>query len=129
MGLGANFVFLGATEDVASLLRGSDVFCLPSRSEGLSNALLEAMACELPCVATRVGGNPEVVVDGKTGYLVESEDAGGMAASILQLLQHPSAARRMGLEGRRVMEEKFTAQVMMKRLVNAYERLLVSACR
>ena len=120
-----NVTFLGGVEDVGSVLRASDVFCLPSRTEGLSNALLEAMACELPCVATRVGGNPEVLVDGRTGYLVDSEDAESLAARILQLLQHPPAAHRMGLEGRRVMEEQFTTQAMMKRLIDSYERLLI----
>jgi glycosyltransferase involved in cell wall biosynthesis len=125
--LESNVTFLGQVDDIGSLLRASDVFCLPSRTEGLSNALLEAMACERPCVATRVGGNPEVLVDGKTGYLVESEDAESLAARILQLLQHPATARTMGFEGRRVMEEQFTTQAMMKRLINSYERLLISS--
>jgi glycosyltransferase involved in cell wall biosynthesis len=126
LGMGARFRFLGPVEDVRPLLHAADVYCLPSRTEGLSNALLEAMACELPCVATRVGGNPEVVVEGKTGYLVESEDEESIAASILGLLRDPAAARRMGSEGRRIVEENFTTQAMMKRLVDSYERLLCS---
>jgi glycosyltransferase involved in cell wall biosynthesis len=129
LGLESNLRFLGGVEDVTSLLRAADVFCLPSRSEGLSNALLEAMACELPCVATRVGGNPEVVTEGRSGYLVESEDAGALAARILDLLQRPLAARAMGAEGRSIVEEKFTTEAMMRRLIDSYERLLNSACR
>src|SRR5262249_32595385 len=70
---------VGNVDDVPAFLGLSDIFCLPSRSEGLSNALLEAMACGLPSVATRVGGNPELIEDGRNGYLVESEDSGRMA--------------------------------------------------
>ncbi len=128
-GLGANFVFLGSVADVRPLLRASDVFCLLSRSEGLSNALLEAMACELPCVATAVGGNPEVVTDRKTGFLVESEDADSATASILHLLRNPDQARSMGAEGRRVLEQKFTTETMMRSLIDSYEQLLDAARR
>jgi glycosyltransferase involved in cell wall biosynthesis len=126
LGMERNFLFLGPMADVTPLLYASDVFCLLSRSEGLSNALLEAMACELPCVATRVGGNPEVVVDGQTGFLVGNEDAESAAAKILQLLRRPAAAREMGAAGRRVVEDNFTTEKMMRSLVNSYERLLTS---
>ena len=128
-GFGPNFVFLGSVADVRPLLRASDVFCLVSRSEGLSNALLEAMACELPCVATAVGGNPEVVTDGKTGFLVESEDAESAAASILHLLRNPAIARSMGIEGRKILEQKFTTETMMRSLIDCYEHLLDDARR
>ena len=126
-GLGPNFVFLGPVADVRPLLRASDVFCLTSRSEGLSNALLEAMACELPCVATAVGGNPEVVVDGKTGFLVANEDDEAAAKSILLLLRNPATARSMGIEGRRILERKFTTETMMRSLIESYEQLLDDA--
>ena len=128
-GLGRNFIFLGPIADVRPLLRASDVFCLLSRSEGLSNALLEAMACELPCVATAVGGNPEVVVDGKTGFLVPNEDHEAAAESILLLLEAPARARSMGMEGRRVLEQKFTTETMMRSLIDSYEHLLDDARR
>jgi glycosyltransferase involved in cell wall biosynthesis len=126
LGMERNFLFLGPMDDVTPLLYASDVFCLLSRSEGLSNALLEAMACELPCVATRVGGNPELVADGQTGFLVGNEDAESAAAKILQLLRRPAAARGMGAAGRRVVEDNFTTEKMMRSLVNSYERLLTS---
>jgi glycosyltransferase involved in cell wall biosynthesis len=126
LGLNSNLRFLGPVEDIRSLLQAADLYCLPSRSEGLSNALLEAMACELPCVATRVGGNPEVMMEGKTGYLVENEDAPSMAAAILRVLQQLPAGRRMGAEGRRLVEENFTTRAMMKMLVDSYERLLLT---
>jgi L-malate glycosyltransferase len=119
-----NVRFLGPSEDVFSLLRMSDIFCLPSRSEGFSNALVEAMACSLPCVATRVGGNLEALEDGRSGFLVESEDSDAMANHILILLRQPERARAMGREGRRQMEAKFTSQAMMSRLIKIYEILL-----
>jgi glycosyltransferase involved in cell wall biosynthesis len=127
LGLERNFHFLGRLKDVTKLLQASNAFCLLSRSEGLSNALLEAMACELPCVATRVGGNPEVIVEGRTGYLVEDQDHESAAARILQLLGKPVEARAMGVEGRLIVEEKFTTEAMMTNVVNSYERLLASA--
>lgn len=126
-GFGCNFVFLGPVDDVRPLLRASDVFCLLSRSEGLSNALLEAMACELPCVVTRVGGNPEVVCDGSTGYIVESENADSAAAAVVQLLSSPETARFMGAAGRRRVEQKFTTEIMMRNLTDSYEHLLDAA--
>lgn len=126
-GFGRNFVFLGPIDDVRPLLRASDVFCLLSRSEGLSNALLEAMACELPCVVTRVGGNPEVVCDGSTGFIVESEDGGSAAAAVVQLLSSPETARCMGAAGRRRVEQKFTTDIMMRNLIDCYEHLLDAA--
>lgn len=129
LGLSDHFLFLGSLEDPASLLQASDVFCLLSSSEGLSNALLEAMAYELPCVATAVGGNPEVVSDGKTGFLVGNEDAESAAASVLCLLRDPTLARGMGVEGRLTVERQFTTETMMRRLTESYEQLLCGARR
>jgi glycosyltransferase involved in cell wall biosynthesis len=81
-------------ENVWSLLKVCDVFCQPSRSEGMSNALLEAMACGLPCVATAVGGTPEVLEDGRTGYIVPSEDHHAAANRITGPARDPEGARR-----------------------------------
>ena len=129
LGLQRNIVFLGAVQNVHGLLRCSDVFCLLSRSEGLSNALLEAMACGVPCVATDVGGNPEVVVPCETGFLVGNQDVDGAAAYILNLLRSPVRARAMGVASRKVFEEKFTTESMMRRLTESYEQLLVTVRR
>ena len=107
-----------------NLLKASDVFCLPSRSEGLSNALLEAMACRLPCVATDVGGNPEAVIDGLTGFLVPAENPEALAARILTLLRNRDSAQRMGQASRRLVESKFTVQHMIHRLAFLYNELL-----
>ena len=124
LGLTNNVLFLGLRADVNAILPLGDLFCLPSRSEGLSNALLEAMAHSLPAVATRVGGNPEVVEDGQTGFLVESEDAQAMAEKILVLLKDPALASSMGETGRQMLESKFTVERMVSRLVSLYDALL-----
>jgi glycosyltransferase involved in cell wall biosynthesis len=124
--LEGNVRFLGKmeNENVWSLLKVCDVFCQPSRSEGMSNALLEAMACELPCVATAVGGTPEVLEDGRTGYTVASEDHQAAANRILRLLADPESARTMGRMARRVVEERFSAQSMIRSMAGMYDRLL-----
>jgi len=124
LGLESNFQFLGSRTDVYPLLKQSNAFCLPSRSEGMSNALLEAMACRLPCVATRVGGNPEVVADGVSGFLVSSEDSGALAARLMSLLRDKTLAQRMGQQGRGIVESKFTIDHMAQRLSHLYGDLL-----
>ena len=119
-----NFRFLGTRTDVYALLKQSDIFCLPSRSEGMSNALLEAMACRLPCVATTVGGNPEVIVEGLNGFLVPVEDSAAIAARIMNLLRDTEHARQMGEEGRRLVESRFTLHHVAQRLNRLYRDLL-----
>jgi glycosyltransferase involved in cell wall biosynthesis len=128
LGLERNVRFLGKMENesVWPLLKLCDVFCLPSRSEGMSNALLEAMGAGLPCVATAVGGTPEVLEDGRTGYVVPSEDHQAAAARILSVLGDPDAARTMGSLARRVVEERFSAQGMIRNMVGMYDQLLAA---
>lgn len=124
LGLERNVRFLGGSDNVWSLLKLCDVFCLPSRSEGMSNALLEAMAAGLPCVATAVGGTPEVIEDGRSGYTVPSEDDAAVAERILSLLADPARAREMGDAARGVVERRFSARRMVDEVVRAYEGLL-----
>lgn len=83
-------LWLGGVADVAPYLRAADAFALPSRTEGMPVALLEAMACGLPCVATAVGGTVEVLEDGLTGRLVPSEDPGRLAEGLVEALSGPS---------------------------------------
>jgi glycosyltransferase involved in cell wall biosynthesis len=97
---------------------------LPSRSEGFSNAIVEAMASSLPVVATRVGGNEEAIVDGVSGYLVPAEDVDALATAIERLLCDPLEARRMGAAGREIVTQKFTADAMMKAITHRYGVLL-----
>ena len=124
LGLERNVRFLGPLEDVFSLLKISDVFCLLSRSEGFSNALLEAMACELPCVATRVGGNPEAITDGEDGFLVPSENPEAAANQVVKLLEKPEYAKRIGREARKTVESNFTVKIMIEQLTALYDKLL-----
>lgn len=125
LGLAQSVRFCGASENVFGILKTSDVFCLPSRSEGLSNALLEAMACGLPCVATDVGGNAELVEHGRTGLLVPPEDPESIAKAILYLLENRGEAREMGASGRKLVEQRFTTESMIRHLEKRYEHLLL----
>ncbi len=128
LGVEKNVRFLGGSPDVIPLLKLSQIFCLLSRSEGFSNAIIEAMACRLPCVVTRVGGNDEAVHEGVSGFLVEPESAEAAAARLLTLLRQPELARKMGDAGRRTAEERFTLQGMIEQLAAIYQDLLQS-CR
>jgi len=121
--LEGRFHFVGGITDIRSHLMGADVFVLPSRSEGFSNAIIEAMAASLPVVATDVGGNAEAVKTGETGYIVPAENADALAAALDILLTDPQKARQMGAAGRRLVEENFTTAAMMRRIVAKYETI------
>ena len=124
LGLADRFHFTGGVADLRSHLAGADIFVLPSRSEGFSNAIIEAMAASLPVIATDVGGNAEAVQSGDSGYIVPSEDPAALAAAIMRLLADPWRARQMGVAGRRLAAENFTTEAMMLRTVAAYDSLL-----
>jgi len=119
-----NFQLLGRRDDVFPILRASDVFCLPSRSEGFSNALIEAMACGLPCVASAVGGNVEVVTDGTTGLLVPPENSGELAMALLRLLADPVLRSALGSRGEELVRRRFTNEATMSNLTSVYRSLI-----
>jgi len=119
LGLGHSMRFLGPRPDPESLLRGSAIFLLPSRSEGMSNALLEAMATGLACVATRIGGNSDLVEHAVTGLLVPPGDAGALADALCGLLEDPALRLRLGMAARTAVLDRFT----MDRVVHAYADL------
>ena len=126
LGLAGNFRFMGRIDDSFPLLQISDIFCHLSSTDGLSNALLEAMMARLPCVITRVGGNPEVVEEGRSGFIVPSGDYRLAAQRLLTLLENPQAAQRMGERGRQIVETNFTARTMVDDLTRMYDELLSS---
>ena len=115
--------FAGSIQDQQSFFRDASFFVMPSRSEGFSNAIIEAMAGSLPVIATNVGGNAEAVVDGETGILVASEDVEGMASAMLKLLRDPNSAKVMGSLGRRRVLEQFTLESMMTRVATTFNHL------
>ncbi|MDH3679522.1 MAG: glycosyltransferase [Acidimicrobiia bacterium] len=114
--------FLGSRDDVPELLPLFDLFVLSSRFEGFPISLVEAMATGLPCVATSVGGIPEVLVDGENGLLVESGDREGLRAAITKLMDDPGLAAVLGQRARATAE-----QLDLRMAVRAMEALYDSA--
>lgn len=106
-GLGGRVKFLGARDDVPDLLAAADIGVLASHEEGFPNAVLEAMAARLPVVATRAGGIPEAIDDGKTGLLVPVRDPAALGAALVRLIGDAALRRRMGAEGRARVEAEF----------------------
>ena len=124
LNLSDHFHFVGGVTNLRQHLSNADVFVLPSRSEGFSNAIVEAMAASLPVVATNVGGNAEAVKDNVSGFIVPTEDPAALSAAILRLLADPNRARAMGLAGKALAAEQFTTDAMMKRIIAVYASLL-----
>jgi glycosyltransferase involved in cell wall biosynthesis len=115
---------LGSREDGPELLREMDMFVLPSVSEGMSNALLEAMATGLPCVVTSVGGNREVVEGGRSGAVVEPRDARGLAAAVSEMVVDPRLRVRLGVSARTLVCQRFTLAGVTERHHTLYTSLL-----
>ena len=121
LAIGANVHFLGMLQDVPRLLSLLDAFVLPSLSEGLSLALLEAMASGKPVVATLVGGNPELIDHGRTGFLVQPENARDLASNLLKLLSDTGTMQLFGLQAAERVRQHFS----MKQMVDRYRDLYV----
>jgi len=126
LGMAESVRFTGGVADVRLPLAAMDVFVLPSRAEGMSNALLEAMAAGRPVVATAVGGTSEVLEAGQSGLLVPAEDAGALAEAVLGLLGDRVRAARLAESGRRRVAEEFSARAMVARLERLYEERLAA---
>jgi len=122
--LSERFHFVGGVTDLREHLSSSDIFVLPSRSEGFSNAIVEAMAASLPVVATDVGGNAEAVENGVSGFIIPSDDPAALSEAISRLIFNPSQAKAMGKAGRNLVIEKFTTKAMMDKISAAYQKLL-----
>ena len=118
-------LFTGYRNDVFELLKGFDIFVLPSLAEGLSIALLEAMAMRLPVIASHVGGIPEVFGDCKCGRLVQPKDSLALAAAMVEIGSADREVKeQLGEQGRRRVEEEFTTDVMIRQLTEIYESVL-----
>lgn len=122
--IGNDVVFTGARQEIGGLLSVSDICVLSSKSEGFSNSVLEYMAAAKPVVATRVGGADEAVVDGETGFLVESDDDEAMANRLVELLQDAEKAKLFGRRGRAIVEEKFTMAAQLANTLKIYDEML-----
>ena len=120
LGLSDCVHWAGIRDEAWRILNAADIYLQPSRSEGLGLSIMEAMSLELPVVASRVGGVPEIVVDGKTGYLFSSEDIPDFAAAISKMLSSPNKAKSMGKEGCLKFQQQFRGEISIKKLVENY---------
>jgi L-malate glycosyltransferase len=124
LGSQQQFTFLGRRSDIPDILASCDIGVLPSRAEGLSNALLEYMASGLPTIASRVGGNSELVNDGVTGLLVLPEDSNAIADALLRLLRNPELSRQMAENGKKVAVETYSFERLIGEVDALYTELL-----
>jgi len=123
LGIAARLRFVGNVAAVRPYLWAADLFVLPSLSEGMSNALLEAMAAGLPCVATRVGNAPEMLDEGRCGVLIPPGNRAQLAAALLMLLTDPQRRARLGIAAQQRVVEKYEITVVAAAYRRLYEAL------
>jgi glycosyltransferase involved in cell wall biosynthesis len=123
LGLDKAVFFAGHTGCVGDFYRAMDVLVMPSLSEGMPNVALEAMMFAKPVVASRIGGVPEVVVDGETGFMAKAGDADALALALMRMLTAPRGMQVMGDAGRRRALENFSPTVRVERMLALYEQL------
>ena len=123
-GVGGQAWLPGSREDVPQIMQSLDVFVLPSQAEGISNTILEAMACALPVIATRVGGNPELVDEGRTGSLVPARDPLALAAAMTTYAADARLRHAHGTAGRERIAKEFSMQRMLSAYQSVYEQLM-----
>ncbi len=124
LGLGGRVHFLGQRQDIPNLLAALDIFVLPSHSEGVSLALLEAMAAGLPVVASNVGGLPEVVTDGENGLLIPPKDPQALSQALERLMEKPDFAKVLGEKARCHMEENFSLERLGREMNEIYGEVI-----
>lgn len=126
LGLEKKVHFLGKRDNIEDLLSSADVLLLPSENESFGLVALEAMACEVPVVVSRVGGLPEVITDGVEGFLVEVHDVGRMAQRTLQILTEPGLRKEMGKSARKSARERFCSTKIIPMYEAHYRRILAA---
>lgn len=126
--LAGRVTFTGASEAVISLMRAMDIFVLPSICEGMSNTVLEAMACGLPVIATRTGGNPELIEEGSSGFLFEPRDANQLSALLLRMVENEAERLALGESARRRAVTSFSLAAMLERYRELYRELSLRKC-
>jgi N-acetyl-alpha-D-glucosaminyl L-malate synthase BshA len=124
LGVARHVLFLGNQEVMEELLPLADVFLLPSSTESFGLVALEAMSAGVPVVASRVGGLPELVEHGVSGYLEPVDDVEAFVRAVLRVLEDPKAARRMGRAGRRRAIDEFHVDRVVERYRKVYEELV-----
>lgn len=127
LGIQDSVEFLGLRADVVELLQRAWAFVLPSRWEGMPNALLEAMACGLPCVATRVSGSEDLISDGVNGLLVEPEQPAEMALALCRIIEDADLAQRMGQEAYKTVMREYQLAAVAEQCLGLYRRLTKGA--
>jgi glycosyltransferase involved in cell wall biosynthesis len=127
LGIANRVHFLGFRQNITEVYEALDIFAMPSRCEALPYALLEAMTAELPAVASNVGGVPEVVAPGETGFLTPVEDHRALAAALKTLLDNSTLRQQMGRAARQRVVHHFSEQEMVARTIELYRRLLTGA--
>jgi N-acetyl-alpha-D-glucosaminyl L-malate synthase BshA len=124
LGVHEKCIFVGKQPNIVDYLSAADVLLLPSEQESFGLAALEAMACEVPVIASRVGGVPEVVTDGETGFLSEVGDLEKMAEDAARLLTDASLRREMGKRARESAVSRYRTDIVIPRYIEFYERVL-----
>ena len=137
LGIAGSVEFLGLVDDPENYLKNSDIFILPSRAEGMSNALLEAMCIGLSCIATNISGNRELISDKENdsvpiggylirdrGILVNPDDVGGLAEAILYLVRNEKTREELGRRARKFIQENYSIDMIADKYITLYQRIL-----
>ncbi len=123
LGISDGICFKGNVSNVYEYMNASDIFVFPSLSEGMPNALLEAMACRLPVIASRIGGVVDIVKDGKSGLLFKPGDISGLESAMVRLLKDDKLRQRLGAEARKTIVEGFSIDRVAEEYIKLYKNI------
>lgn len=126
IGIAESMLLVGERRDIPALLSAADIYLSTSRSEGMSNSVMEAMGLGLPVVASAVGGTPELIASGDTGLLFPPGDSAAAAETLITLIESPSLRRALGERGRAFVEARHSLEAMVEELESLYGALLAS---